>query len=80
MMCESCRNLHSHQLVPTPGSPSFCYRCGEPDAVFVEKGFSPATYRICPRCLPDRAARYRAGNFAVPKIVPEEVKTEVPSK
>src|SRR5579859_3773696 len=35
MMCESCREMHGHDLVPTPGAPTFCYRCGGPDELFV---------------------------------------------
>jgi hypothetical protein len=63
MMCDSCRERHGHDLMPSAGSPSFCYRCGGADEVFVSAGQSPITYHVCPRCVPDRAARYRAGQF-----------------
>ena len=63
MMCESCVREHNHPLIPTPGAPTFCYRCGSPEEVFIEPGTPPVTHHICERCLPDRAARYRAGNF-----------------
>ncbi len=68
MMCGPCRRLHGHQLVPASSAPSFCYRCGGPDATFVSvgRGTSPTSYRICPRCVPDRAARYRRGDFERP--------------
>lgn len=75
MMCEACREVHGHPLVPTPGSPTFCYRCGGPEEVFVEPGTSPAIRHICPRCLPARAARYRAGDFAEPVPEPDEPAT-----
>ena len=63
MMCESCVEEHGHALMPKSGSQSYCYRCGGPDELFIEQGISPVTYHVCPRCVPDRAARYRAGNF-----------------
>jgi hypothetical protein len=70
MMCETCRERYGHQLVPPPGAPSFCYRCGARDVIFVEREFSPITHHLCPRCMPDRVARYSAGNFEPPPIVP----------
>jgi hypothetical protein len=63
MMCEDCREKHGHALMPAPGEPTFCYRCGGPEEVFVTPGISPATYHICPQCLPERYARYQAGDF-----------------
>ncbi|GAC1405287.1 MAG: hypothetical protein NVSMB52_19120 [Chloroflexota bacterium] len=66
MMCEKCQKRHGHALMPKPGAPSFCYRCGEPDAIVVEEGFSPVTHHLCPRCVPERLARYRAGDFETP--------------
>jgi NMD protein affecting ribosome stability and mRNA decay len=68
MMCDACQERYQHKLAPPPDAPSFCYRCGGPDEIFVEEGISPATYRVCPRCLPERAARYRAGDFETPKV------------
>jgi hypothetical protein len=70
MMCSSCRETHGHALMPGPGSPTFCYRCGGSDELYVTGGISPATYHVCPRCVPDRAARYRAHDFEVPQPVP----------
>jgi hypothetical protein len=66
MMCEACCEQHEHQLVPPPWAPSFCYRCGDPEDVFVEGDFAPVTYHLCARCMPDRVARYRAGDFVPP--------------
>lgn len=63
MMCAACREIHGHPLVPLPGTPTFCYRCGTKDEIFVEPGTWPVTHHVCPRCLPDRAGRYREGNF-----------------
>ena len=63
MMCDECRQRHHHQLIPTAGAPTFCYRCGRADEIFVERAHAPIVHHICPRCVPDRAARYRAGNF-----------------
>ncbi|MGI8828101.1 MAG: hypothetical protein ACR2JC_21215 [Chloroflexota bacterium] len=72
MMCEPCCEIHGHQLMPSPGSPTFCYRCGRPDQLFVSDGFSPVTYHVCPNCVPDVANRYRAHDFETPKpAVPE---------
>ena len=70
MMCDSCRQLHGHDLIPTAGSATFCYRCGGPDEVFVTTDIWPETHHVCPRCLPERAARYRTGNFAPPEPAP----------
>ena len=63
MMCEACQKLHGHALIPGSGAPTFCFRCGGPDGIVVQKGFLPVTHHLCPRCVPDRYARYRAGNF-----------------
>src|SRR5437588_780617 len=63
MMCDDCRERYGHDLMPAAGAPSFCYRCGTRDEVFISEGQSPITYHVCPRCVPDRAARYRAGQF-----------------
>jgi hypothetical protein len=67
MMCEACQERHGHALMPASDAPSFCYRCGGKDEIFVENGLSPITYHVCPRCVPDRVARYRAGDFEPPK-------------
>src|SRR5690242_3147255 len=76
MMCESCIEIHGHPLVPKPGAPTFCYRCGGPEEVFEAPGISPAIYHICPRCLPDRYERYSRGDFeAPPKVVATEETT-----
>jgi len=63
MMCEPCQERFGHALVPGPDAQSFCYRCGSPDVIVIEHSFSPVTHRLCPRCVPERLARYRAGNF-----------------
>lgn len=80
MMCESCREKHGHALMPSPGAPTFCYRCGGPEEVFVTPGISPATYHLCPVCLPDRYARYQQGDFdsdlAIRQAEKEEKKAE----
>jgi hypothetical protein len=70
MMCPECVEKHGHALMPSPGSPTFCYRCGGPEEVYEAGGISPAIYHICPRCLPDRRARYQAGDFEVPMRTP----------
>ena len=70
MMCDRCRERHGHDLIPTPGSATFCYRCGGPDEIFITTGFSPETHHVCPRCLPERAVRYRGGNLAPPERAP----------
>ncbi len=67
MMCETCQATHGHELMPTQGAPTFCYRCGGPDELFIQSGISPVTYHVCPRCLPERAARYRAQDFEAPQ-------------
>jgi hypothetical protein len=80
MMCEACREKYDHALIPTAGAPTFCYRCGGPDEVFIQDSFSPVSYHVCPRCVPERAARYRAGDFEpVPRTFPEK-KTAAPSE
>lgn len=72
MMCEPCREKHGHALMPRPGEPTFCYRCGREEEVFVAPGISPATYHICAHCLPDRYERYKAGDFETPPKQPAE--------
>lgn len=74
MMCDDCREIHGHDLMPVSGSATFCYRCGGPDEVFTSGGVSPTTHHVCPRCLPERAARYRAGDFLPPE--PEVIVAE----
>lgn len=76
MMCESCREQHGHDLIPTAGSTTYCYRCGGPDEIFVTKGLWPETHHVCPRCLPERAARYRSGDFAPPERAPSPITSE----
>jgi hypothetical protein len=70
MMCEACQEIHGHALMPSPGAPTFCYRCGRPEVVFIEPGTTPITHHVCPHCLPDRAARYGAGDFSDPSRAP----------
>lgn len=72
MMCQACQEKHGHPLIPAPGAPTFCYRCGQPEEVFVEPGTPPVTHHVCPNCLPDRATRYRAGDFADPQVEPQD--------
>jgi hypothetical protein len=70
MMCEPCRTIHGHPLIPSPGAPTFCYRCGTPEELFTSEEQGHPTYHVCPRCLPDRVARYRAGDFDPPDSTP----------
>ena len=72
MMCEPCQQKHGHQLMPVSGAPTYCYRCGTLEEVFIEPGQSPITRYVCPRCLPDRVARYRAGDFEDPRLAQAE--------
>jgi hypothetical protein len=67
MMCEECQQIHNHPLMPSPGAPTYCYRCGRLEEVFIEPGTPSMTHHLCPHCLPDRVARYRAGDFADPQ-------------
>ena len=67
MMCDACREVHGHDLVPASGARTFCYRCGEQEEVFVTMDFAPITYHLCGRCLPERAERYRKGDFNPPE-------------
>ncbi|GAC1588320.1 MAG: hypothetical protein NVS3B5_21460 [Sphingomicrobium sp.] len=57
--------------MPVSGSPTFCYRCGGPEEVYEAPGISPVTFHVCARCLPERVARYRTGDFEAPLRVPE---------
>lgn len=66
MMCDACIQEHGHRLMPKPGAPTFCYRCGQPEDVYHAPGVAPAVYHVCPRCLPERVARYRNGDFETP--------------
>jgi hypothetical protein len=33
------------------------------EETFTTTGISPSVYHVCPRCLPERVERYRAGEF-----------------
>ncbi|HZB97365.1 MAG TPA: hypothetical protein VE219_02080 [Candidatus Sulfotelmatobacter sp.] len=66
MMCDPCQERHGHALMPKAGSPTYCFRCGTLDETFTSDEYGHPTYHVCPRCLPDRVARYREGNFEVP--------------
>jgi hypothetical protein len=66
MMCEPCREKHGHALMPMPGSPTFCYRCGQEEEIFTEPSTTPITHHLCTHCLSERAERYRQGDFAAP--------------
>jgi hypothetical protein len=72
MMCESCRESHGHAMMPSPGSPTYCFRCGRKKEIFVEPSVSPITHHLCVHCLPERAQRYRSGDFAPPPKDPVE--------
>ena len=80
MMCEACREKHGHALMPAPGEPTYCYRCGTLEEVFVTPGIAPATYHICPQCLPDRYARYSAGDFDSDLTAKEQAKADAEEK
>lgn len=75
MMCEPCREKHGHALMPSPGAPTFCYRCGQEEEVFIEPSTTPITHHLCIRCLPERAERYRRGEFGIPEKVPDVAPT-----
>jgi hypothetical protein len=79
MMCPSCIKIHGHSLMPRPGAPTFCYRCGGPEEVYEAPGISPAIHHICPRCLPARTARYRSGDFEVPMRTPQSDEVTSPA-
>ncbi len=74
MMCEECTRVHGHPLIPQPGAPTFCYRCGRREDTFIAPGISPTTHHVCPNCLPARHHRYGEGDFEEPP--PEEEKEE----
>lgn len=71
MMCPPCVEKHGHSLMPSPGSQTYCYRCGQAESTFEAPGISPALYHICTRCLPEKAARYETGNFETPLRIPD---------
>jgi hypothetical protein len=75
MMCEPCQSQHNHALMPSPGSPTYCYRCGTLEEIVMEPSTTPITHHVCPACLPDRLERYRAGDFAPPPKAPAEAKS-----
>ena len=75
MMCEPCREQHGHALMPTSGSPTFCYRCGREEEIFIEPSTTPITHHLCVHCLPERAERYRSGDFATPAKQPDPAPT-----
>jgi hypothetical protein len=76
MMCESCRERHGHALIPSPGAPTYCFRCGRKEEIFIEPSVSPITHHVCVRCLPEQAQRYRSGDFAPPPKDPVDVESQ----
>ncbi|HZT95912.1 MAG TPA: hypothetical protein VFB34_03645 [Chloroflexota bacterium] len=43
---------------------TFCFRCGTNHVRYIEEEPYRTLHSICPRCRPERAARYSAGDFA----------------
>jgi len=43
---------------------TFCFRCGTKHVRYIETEPYRTIHAICPRCRPERAARYAAGDFA----------------
>lgn len=76
MMCVPCQEEHGHTLMPKPGAPTYCYRCGTLEEITMEPATTPITHHVCARCLPEKAARYRAGDFAEPLRTPVEAETK----
>jgi hypothetical protein len=50
---------------------SYCFRCGTKHVRYVETEPYRTIHSICPRCRPERASRYAAGDFA-PLQPPDE--------
>ena len=57
---------------------SYCFRCGTRHIRYIETEPYRTMHSICPRCRPERAARYAAGDFA-PLPPPEEAEEEAGS-
>jgi len=43
---------------------TYCFRCGTQHIRYIEAEPYRTIHAICPRCRPERAARYAAGDFA----------------
>lgn len=54
---------------------SYCFRCGTKHIRYIEVEPYRTIHSICPRCRPERAQRYEAGDFA-PLPPPEETEAE----
>ncbi len=75
--CEDCSGRDQDAWGETAPA-TFCFRCGTQHIRFIEMEPYRTIHSICPRCRPERAARYEAGDFAPlpPAPDPEEVAAE----
>jgi hypothetical protein len=51
---------------------TYCFRCGTQHVRYIETEPYRTIHAICPRCRPERANRYAAGDFAPLPPPPEE--------
>ena len=71
--CEDCSDRDQDAWGETAPA-TFCFRCGTQHIRYIELEPYRTIHSICPRCRPERAARYEAGDFAPlpPAPDPEE--------
>jgi hypothetical protein len=62
--CKECegRNVDSGG---ENGPPTYCFRCGAQHVRYIEAEPYRTIHSICPRCWPERAARYARGDFSI---------------
>ncbi|GEM_PF-4540518 len=61
--CSDCQGRDDN--VFGEGAPAtHCFRCGTKHVRYIEAEPYRTIHSICPRCRPERAARYAAGDFA----------------
>lgn len=62
--CEECEAKRDADAWGEAAPITFCFRCGTQHIRYIEAEPYRTIHSICPRCRPERAARYEAGDFA----------------
>jgi hypothetical protein len=62
--CDDCEGKRDVDAWGEDAPITFCFRCGTQHIRYIETEPYRTIHAICPRCRPERAARYEAGDFA----------------
>lgn len=73
--CEECEGRDTNawgEEAPI----TYCFRCGTKHVRYIEAEPYRTIHSICPRCRPERASRYAAGDFAPLPTAEEEAEAQ----